>query len=59
MDADLCKRAISSNNFGHEGKELRDELAQLARNVAAKSYDPILIQPFTSGRLIPLNKILE
>ena len=56
MDAEIWKRVICSNNFKNEANELREEIAQLARNLASKHYDSSLIQAYTSCRLIPLNK---
>ena len=39
-----------------EGKILKEELAVFTRNLLRKSYHPSLLEAFTSGRLIPLDK---
>ena len=56
LDADQYRRIICSKNFNREGKMLREELAELAKNIATKHYNPSLIEAYTSCRLIPLDK---
>lgn len=55
MDADITRRILCSKNFEKEGKELREEIAILARNLT-KSYDPRLTSALTNCRLIGLDK---
>ena len=56
LDADQYRRIICSKNFNREGKMLREELAEFAKNIATKHYNPSLIEAYTSCRLIPLDK---
>ena len=56
LDADVCCRILCSRNFSYDGLLLREEIAMFVRNMLSKSYDPIVLQPLISCRLIPLNK---
>lgn len=56
MDADQYRRILCSKNFSRNGKVLREELAELTKNLATKLYDPILLNAFVACRLIPLDK---
>jgi len=56
LDADVFRRILCSKNFSTAGKGLREEIATFTRNLLTVDYDPSLIQPLTSCRLIPLNK---
>lgn len=56
MDAELYRRILCSKNFNIEGKQLREEVATMTRNLLTFSYHPSLLEGYTSCRLIPLNK---
>ena len=56
MDADQYKVMLVSNKFKKEGKELRMQIAKLAKLIATKLQDPHTIEAFIACRLIPLNK---
>ena len=56
MDGDLYRRILCSKNYGKIGKELREEIALLARNLLTKNYHHDFIEAYVSSRLIPLDK---
>ena len=56
MDSDLYRRILCSKNFKTAGKDLREEIAQMAKNLATQHYDPQLLEAYVSSRLIPLDK---
>ena len=56
MDSELYKRILCSKNFQTVGKTLREEIADLTKNLLIKVYHPSLIEAFVSSRLIPLDK---
>ena len=56
IDAEQFRRFVCSKNFAKEGKMLREEIAELARRLASTHYDPLLLDAYTSCRLIPLAK---
>ena len=56
MNADYFRRIICSKNFGKEGKALREELADFAKNLLTNYYEPKLLEAYTACRLIPLDK---
>ena len=56
MDAEQYRRVLCSKNFSKAGKNLREEIALLARNLASKHYHPELLDAYVSSRLIPLDK---
>ena len=56
MDADVWKKVLCSSNFKLVGKELREELAIFAKNLMSKKFDSILLESYTSCKLIALNK---
>ena len=47
---------LLSKKFKTEGKNLREQIALLSRNLASKFVDPFSIEALTTCRLIPLNK---
>ena len=55
-DANQYQRFLLSNKHKVEGKHLREEIALLARYIASHIIDPVLLEAFTSCRLIPLDK---
>ena len=56
MDAEIFRRILSSKNFTTAGKNLREEIALMTRNLCTMNYHPSLLEPLTACRLIPLNK---
>ena len=56
MDSDLYCRILCSKNFKTVGKDLREEIAKMAKNIATQHYDPQLLKAYVSSRLIPLDK---
>ena len=55
-DANMYTRILCSKNFNESGKELREEIATMARNLATKSYHHKHLESYVASRLIPLNK---
>jgi len=55
-DSDQFRRVLCSKHFKAEGKEFRDQLAIFARKLATERLDPQTLEPYTSCRLLPLNK---
>ena len=47
---------LVSNKFKKEGKELREQLALLAKKLSSDVVHPKSIESFVACRLIPLNK---
>ena len=56
VDSDQYRRMLCSSHFKTEGKELREQMAIFARKLAIENLDPAPLEPYTSCRLIPLNK---
>jgi len=56
LDAELYRSILCSKNFKTPGKELREQIAILAKNMATKHYEFNLISPLVNSRLIPLDK---
>ena len=56
MDAHQWRRVICSNHFKHEGKELRESLANFAKKIASQIVDPATLEAYVANRLIPLHK---
>ena len=56
MDADAFRRILCSKNFSTCGKELREEIAILTKNLATKHFHPEILGPYVNSRLIPLDK---
>ena len=56
VDAEQFRRFVCSKNFAKEGKMLREEITDLARNLATTHHDLSLLDAYTSCRLIPLAK---
>ena len=56
LDAEQLRRILCSKNFAKEGKMLREEIAEFAKNLASTHYDPALLEAYTACRLIPLAK---
>ena len=56
LDADHFRHKLLSKKFKTEAKELREQIAVLARTVVSTLVDPKSIKALTTCRLIPLNK---
>ena len=56
LDAEQYRHIIHSTKFKKESKELREQLAILAKRLATTMVDPSSIEALTACRLIPLNK---
>ena len=56
MDADLYRKILCSRNFNTTGKDLREEIATLSKNLATKHYAPEMLDTYVNSRLIPLDK---
>ena len=56
VDSDQFRRMLCSGHFKAEGKELREQIAIFARKIATEHLNPDPLEPYTSCRLIPLNK---
>jgi len=56
LDADQYKLILASKKYQKEGKELREQIAILAKKLATSIVDPSTIDSLTACRLIPLSK---
>ena len=56
LDAKQWKRLICSNHFKVENKELREQLAIFAKQIATEVVDPAILEAYVACRLIPLDK---
>ena len=56
VDADQFRHMLLSKKFKTEGKNLREQIALLSRNLASKFVDPFSIEALITCRLISLNK---
>ena len=56
LDAEQFKNILVSNKYKHEGKELREQIALLARKLATTTVDPSAIEELIACNLIPHNK---
>ena len=56
MDADIYRRILCSRNFNTTGKDLREEIATLSKNLATKHYAPEMLDTYLNSRLISLDK---
>ena len=56
LDAEQYRHIILSTKFKKESKELRQQVAILAKRLATTMVDPSSIEALTACRLIPLNK---
>ena len=56
VDADQFRHMLLSKKFKTEGKNLREQIALLSRNLASKFVDPFSIEALTTCRLVPLSK---
>ena len=56
LDADLYCHILTSTKYKNENKDLREQIAILARKIASEIIDPNSLESYTSCRLIPLNK---
>ena len=56
VGADQFRHILLSKKFKTEGKNLREKIALLSRNLTSKFVDPFSIEALTTCRLIPLSK---
>ena len=56
LDAEQYSHILISRKYKGEGKELREQIAILAKTLATTIIDPATIEALTACRLIPLNK---
>ena len=56
MDSELYRRILCSKSFCAVGKELREQIATFAKNLATKLYDHKFLESYVASRLIPLDK---
>ena len=56
IDAEWYRRLLTSNKYKKVNKELRLQLATLARLLATEYLDPNTLEAFVACRLIPLDK---
>ena len=56
LDGEQFKMMLVSNKFKKEGKEMREQLATMAKKLATEIIDPKCIESFVACKLIPLNK---
>ena len=56
LDAEQYHRLLTSNKYKKESKELRVQLAALARLLATEYLDPNTLEAFVACRLMPLDK---
>ena len=56
LDSEQYRHILSSFKFKKENKELREQLARLARLLASEIVDPYTVKALVACRLIRLNK---
>ena len=56
LDADQYRHLLVSRKYKQEGKELREQLALLAKKLATTVVDPKTLEAYTACRLVPLDK---
>ena len=56
MDADQSRHILTSTKYKKEDKDLRDQIAILARKLASDTVDPHSIEADITFRMIPSNK---
>ena len=56
LDAEQYRRILISAKYKNEGKNLREQIAILARKLATELVDPKTLEAFVAYRLIPLDK---
>ena len=56
MDSEQYRQILVGSKFKKEGKDLREQIALLARKIATKVVDPLCLESYVACRLIPLNK---
>ena len=56
LDSEQSWHILSSRKFKNENKELREQIARLARLVASEIVDLYTVDTLVACRLIPLNK---
>ena len=56
VDSDAWKRFLCSKSFGNASKELCDSIASLARVISTEQIPSAMLQFYTAGRLVALDK---
>ena len=56
LDADQYRHILASRKYKQEGKDLREQMALLAKKLATSIIDPATLEAYTACRLIPLDK---
>ena len=56
LDAVQCRRILCSKQFQKEGKDLRDQIATLAKRLVTDVLCPTSLEAYTANRLISLDK---
>ena len=56
LDANQYRHILTSHKYKKENKEMREQIAILARKLASETLDPTSIEALVACRLIPLNK---
>ena len=56
LDDEQYRHIQNSRKFKKENKELRKQLARLARLLASEIVDPCIVEALAACRIIPLNK---
>ena len=56
LDAEQYRHILVSKKYKKESKELREQMATLAKHLAINIVDPSSLEALTACRLIPLNK---
>ena len=56
LDAMQYHHLLSSRKYKVENRELRTQIAILARKLATETLDPLTLEAYVSCRLIPLDK---
>ena len=56
LDAKQWRRILCSKHYKSEGKDLREEIATLAKKISTEILDSNTLESFTANRLIQLNK---
>ena len=56
LDAEQYRHILTSRKYKAENKDLREQMAQLARKLASEVLDPSILEAYIACRLIPLDK---
>ena len=56
VDSEIWKQFLCSRVFGKAGEDLCQAVADLAKIMCTENVDPVCLNEFNAGRLIPLDK---